>query len=94
MFDYQFTKNSLKHFRKLPRDIQVRIIGKLDYFCAQDNPLDFAEPLTRTDLGQYRFRIGDYRVSFDLEDKQSLRSNDLKILVIHDVDHRKDIYRR
>lgn len=84
MFDYQFTKSSLKRFKKLPKDIQIRIIRKLDYFCAQDDPIDFAEPLTRSDLGEYRFRIGDYRVSFDVEDQ---------ILVIHDVDNRKDIYR-
>lgn len=85
MFDYQFTKTSLKRFKKLPKDIQIRIIGKLDYFCAQDDPIDFAEPLTKSSLGEYRFRIGDYRVSFDVEDN---------ILVIHDVDNRKDIYRR
>lgn len=84
MFDYQFTKTSLKRFKKLPKDIQIRIINKLDYFCGQDDPLNFAEPLTRSDLGQYRFRIGDYRVAFDLEDE---------ILVILDVDNRKDIYR-
>lgn len=85
MFDYQFTKTSFRSFKKLPKDMQVRIIGKLDYFCAQDDPMNFAEPLTRSNLGEYRFRIGDYRVSFDVEDK---------ILVIHDVDNRKNIYRR
>lgn len=84
MFDYQFTKTSLKRFKKLPKDIQIRIINKLDFFCAQDDPLDFAEPLTKSDLGQYRFRIGDLRVAFDLEDES---------LVILDVDNRKDIYR-
>ncbi|MDP2672169.1 MAG: type II toxin-antitoxin system RelE/ParE family toxin [Candidatus Daviesbacteria bacterium] len=84
MFDYQFTKTSLKRFKKLPKDVQIRIVGKLDYFCAQEDPIDFAEPLARSDLGEYRFRIGDYRVSFDMEDQ---------ILVIHDVDNRKDIYR-
>ena len=84
MFDYQFTKTSFKRFKKLPKDVQIRIIRKLDYFCAQEDLIDFAEPLTRSDLGEYRFRIGDYRVSFDVEDQ---------ILVIHDVDNRKDIYR-
>lgn len=84
MFDYQFTKTSLKRFKKLPKDIQIRIIGKLDFFCAQDDPMDFAEPLTMSNIGQYRFRIGDYRVAFDVEDG---------ILVILDVDNRKDIYR-
>lgn len=84
MFDYQFTKTSLKRFQKLSRDIQIRIIGKLDYFCAQEDPIGFAEPLTKSNLGEYRFRIGDYRVLFDVEGE---------ILVIHDVSNRKDIYR-
>lgn len=84
MFDYQFTKTSLKSLKKLHKDIQIRIIEKLDFFCAQDDPVDFAEPLTRSDLGQYRFRIGDYRVSFDVENET---------LVILDIDHRKDIYK-
>ena len=85
MFDYQFTKTSIRRFKKLPKDIHFRIIGKLDYFCKTEDPLNFAEPLTKSDLGQFRFRIGDYRIAFDIE---------ANILVIHDVDNRKDIYRR
>lgn len=84
MFDYQFTKTSLRRFKKLSGDIQLRIIEKLDFFCQQEDPLSFAQPLTKSDLGQYRFRIGDYRVVFDLEEEN---------LVIHGVDNRKDIYR-
>lgn len=84
MFDYQFTKTSLKRFRKLPQETQIRIIKKLDYYCEQEDPIDFAEVLTDSRIGTYRFRIGDYRVSFDVEEQN---------LVIHDVDHRKDIYR-
>lgn len=84
MFDYQFTKTSLRRLKKLPKDVQVRIIEKLDFFCMQGDPLGFAEPLTKSSIGEYRFRIGDYRVSFDVEDE---------ILVIHDVDNRKNIYR-
>ena len=84
MFDYQFTKTSLKKFRKLPRDIQARVIKKLDYYCEQKDPIGFTEVLTDSRIGTYRFRIGDYRVSFDVEGE---------ILVIHEVGHRKDIYR-
>ena len=47
----------------------------------QEYLLAFAESLTKTTLGQYRFRIGDYRVVFDLEDDE--------IIVITDVGHRK-----
>lgn len=84
MSDYQFTKTSFKRFKKLPKDVQIRITAKLDFFCAQIDPLNFAESLSKSDLGQYRFRVGDYRIAFDVEDE---------ILVILDVDHRKDIYR-
>lgn len=85
MTDYRFTSVSLKRFRKLPKDVQRRIVTKLDYFCSQKDPRAFAEPLTEYEQGEYRFRIGDYRVIFDIE-------ND--ILVIHDIGHREDIYRR
>lgn len=84
MFDYQFTKTSLRRFKKLPKDIQIRIIAKLDFYCNQADPLQFAEVLTDTKLGSYRFRIGDYRVAFDIEDEN---------LIIHDIGNRKDIYR-
>lgn len=84
MFDYQFTKTSLRYFKKLPKDIQIRIIEKLDYFCKQSDPLGFAEPLTQSSLGEYRFRVGDWRITFDLENG---------ILIIHDIGNRKDIYR-
>ncbi|MBI4035711.1 type II toxin-antitoxin system RelE/ParE family toxin [Candidatus Daviesbacteria bacterium] len=49
------------------------------------NPLIFAEVLTNSKIGKYRFRIGVYRVVFDLEVEN--------IIMILDVDHRKDIYR-
>jgi mRNA interferase RelE/StbE len=49
------------------------------------NPLAYAEPLKDSDLGSYRFRIGDYRVIFDLEGEE---------IVVLRVGHRRDIYRR
>jgi mRNA interferase RelE/StbE len=41
--------------------------------------------LTDPEIGTYRFRIGDYRVIFDLE------GNDVIVLR---VGHRKEIYRK
>ncbi len=84
MYQIHLTDPVKKQLKKLPQDIQKRIISKLEFFLSQEDPLVFAETLTNSRLGQYRFRIGDYRVSFDLEDK---------ILVIHEVGHRREIYR-
>ncbi|MBI4478399.1 MAG: type II toxin-antitoxin system RelE/ParE family toxin [Acidobacteria bacterium] len=44
----------------------------------------YAVKLTNPAIGQYRFRVGDYRIVFDLSEST---------LVIVAVGHRKDIYR-
>lgn len=49
------------------------------------NPLKHAESLKQSELGSYRFRIGDYRVVFDLEGDE---------IVVLRVGHRREIYRR
>ena len=86
MYRIKFESSADKRFSKLPKDIQIRIIQKLDFFLVQQDPLIYAEILTNPRIGTYRFRIGDYRVVFDLEDDETI--------MIVDVDHRKNIYRR
>lgn len=84
MYSYEYKPRALKDFKKLPRDIQKKIIKKLDYYVASGKPFSFAEHLTDYLLGEYRFRIGDYRVIFDAEGDR---------LIILTLGHRKDVYR-
>lgn len=51
----------------------------------KEEPLRYAEKLSDPILGTYRFRIGDYRVIFDLEGNE---------IVVLRVGHRREIYRR
>ncbi len=81
---YDFKGNSIKEFSKLPREAQLQIKQKLDFYLSAKSPLSFAEHLTDFELGEYRFRIGDYRVAFDVENDTA------KILK---VGHRRDVYR-
>ena len=81
---YDFKGNSIKEFSKLPRKVQLHIKQKLEFYMSAPSPLDFAERLTDFELGEYRFRVGDYRVAFDVENDTA------KILK---VGHRKDVYR-
>ena len=84
MYTYGFKPSALKKLSRLPKNIQERIIKKLDYFVNSDDPLSYAHRLINHELGEYRYRIGNYRVLFDVIDEA---------LIILDVDYRKDIYR-
>jgi len=65
-------------------ELQSRLYPKVDSRY-QEDPVRYAERITDPKLGSYRFRIGDYRVIFDLEEED---------IVILRVGHRRDIYRR
>lgn len=83
--NFRFHKNAEKDFRKFSKSLQKRIGLKIDIFSSQKNPVEFAEHLTNFDLGEYRFRIGDYRATFDVKDD---------VIYILRIQHRKDIYRK
>ena len=82
-YRYRFEPKALKKLSKLPRNIQQRIFSKMDYFC-QKEPLVYAEKLTDRQSGEFRFRVGNYRIIFDIEDD---------LITILDVGHRREIYR-
>lgn len=84
MNKYRFTPKASKEFLKLDANPRTRIIAKLDFFCETKNPVEFAEHLTDSTLGEYRFRIGDYRIVFDI-DEDGIR--------IVKVGHRREIYK-
>lgn len=84
MYRYEFKPLATKQLKKLPKDVQRQIIKKLEFFLSTPDPLVFASKLINRDLGEYRFRAGDYRIIFDVEGQ--------KIIVVA-VGHRKEIYR-
>ena len=60
----QFTVTANDQLDRLPHRLQVRIVEKTELYSQQSDPLKFAEPLTGSN--EYRFRIGDYRVIFEV----------------------------
>jgi len=82
--DLIFSPQALRDLKKLGKQMQKRIIEKLEFFATSPEPLNFAEKLTDSNRGEWRFRIGDYRVIFDLKGKQ---------IAILKIGHRKEIYK-
>ena len=78
-----YTYRAIRDIDVLDTTVKQRI-GKTLLRYEHDH-LKYSEPLKQSELGSYRFRIGDYRVVFDLEEDQ---------IVILRVGHRREIYRR
>ena len=77
-----FSLKAAKEFQKLDKEIQKRILKKLKEYALSEN-LSEAKRLTNPKLGTYRYRIGEWRVIFDIENKE---------LQVLKVGHRKEIY--
>jgi mRNA interferase RelE/StbE len=78
-----YTRKAVRDIDRLDAGVKKRIGASLLRF--KDNPLQYAERLTDPEFGSYRFRIGDYRVIFDIE------GNDIVVLR---AGNRKEIYKR
>lgn len=84
-YKYLFRPSALRDLDRLDATVRKRIFEKLSWYIQQDDPLHFAHRLTDSALGTYRYRIGDWRVVFDV-------SGDTIVVLL--IDKRSDIYRR
>ena len=82
MFSLTYTKEALKQLRKLPREVQVRILSSLERIRVR--PYPHVKKLVGCPY--FRLRVGEYRVILDIQE------NKLIILIV-DIGHRKNIYK-
>lgn len=81
-----FKPTAFKDLKKLPKTLQRRVKEKLEFYLASIEPLDYAVQLVgNKKAGDYRFRVGDYRIVFDKQQNT---------LVILYIEHRRDVYRK
>ena len=78
-----YTRRAERDIKKLEPNTKDRIGKTLLRY--NEEPLKFAEKLSDPILGEYRFRIGDYRVIFDIEGSE---------IIILRIGHRREVYKR
>jgi len=82
MYRVVLTARAIRDLDRMDESARRQIGAKLREY-AQD-PISNARKLANPTIGTWRFRIGDYRVVFDIEDDT---------VVVLRLGHRRDIYR-
>ena len=79
-----YTKSAIVDLVSLPEKVQKRIAQKMRFYAQIQNPIRFAERLTDFKDAEFRFRVGEYRILFDVVGN---------FIFILKIKHRKDIYK-
>jgi len=79
-----FQPSALRELRKLARDVQVRILARVEALAKEPRPAGVKRLAGMK--GLYRLRVADYRVIYRVRDDR------LIVLVVR-VGHRRDVYR-
>jgi mRNA interferase RelE/StbE len=81
-FRLVYTRSSIKDIRKLDQIAKKRLKAKIEKFSK--SPIKNARKLSDPAHGTFRWRIGSYRVVFDIIEKD---------IVILRIRHRKEVYK-
>lgn len=85
-YKVEFTQRALKDLKKLDRHTAALILGWIrKNLEGCENPRLYGKGLTATRSGQWRYRVGDYRLLADIQDNKI-------IILILNIGHRREIY--
>ena len=84
-YEIQLSTKAKKQLKKLNPQIRDNIIPEIQRLATERFPNQFKH-LTKHKTADYRLRIGDYRVLYDVYDQD-------EVVLILVVGHRRDVYR-
>jgi len=81
-----FTKEALKQLKKMDKASAALILGWIrKNLEGCDNPRIHGKGLTANRSGQWRYRVGDYRIIAEIYD-------DKVVILVLNIGHRRDVY--
>lgn len=86
MYEIVLTREAQKDYQKLAKSVVKRINQCLDNL--RENPLQYPQaiPLTGKLAGFYRWRVGDWRVVYDVD-------TDEQVVTVLQIAHRSKVYK-
>ncbi len=86
-YKLKFTEKAIKQLKKLDKLTATLIVGWLEKNIENcENPRQRGKGLIENRSGQWRYRIGDYRVICEINDREI-------IVLVLEIGHRNNIYK-
>ena len=83
-YSVRIKQDAEKELRKLPRADLARVVARIRKLASEPRPVGVEKLST---LERYRVRQGDWRVSYEIDDKRQQ-------VTVYKIGHRREVYRR
>ncbi len=87
MYRVRILRTAARELAQLDKAAGHRIVERMNWLAANLDDLNKLEVLTGDLAGLYKFRVGDYRIIYEIV-------RDEQVLVIHAIGHRREVYRK
>ncbi len=85
-YSVEYTPRAVKELKKLDKQTRALIFGWIEKNLVDcENPRQHGKGLTANRSGQWRYRIGDYRLIAEIHD-------DKVVILVLTVAHRREVY--
>ena len=85
-YSVEYTQRAVKELKKLDKQTRALIFGWIEKNLVDcENPRQHGKGLTANRSGQWRYRIGDYRLIAEIHD-------DKVVILVLTVGHRREVY--
>ena len=86
MYKVEYTDKAIKQLSKLDKYTAKMLYKWIDKNLIDcQNPRQYGKSLTGNRSGEWRYRVGDYRIIADIQD-------DKVVILVLEVGHRREIY--
>lgn len=85
-YKVEYSERAIKNLRKLDKYTRYLIVSWIEKNLVDcENPRVHGKALVENRVGQWRYRIGDYRVICEIKDEEI-------IVLVLEIGHRREIY--
>ena len=85
-YTVEYSQQAVKDLKKLDKHTAGLLLGWIEKNLVDcENPRQHGKGLTANRSGQWRYRVGDYRILADIQDERI-------VILVLEIGHRREIY--